>query len=157
MHGWFIASNTKQCIQLIIPVLEWRQNESDSVIGVSIICSKACSGTVERNHQSSVSLAFVRGIQRWPVEFLHKGPVTRKMFPFDDVIIFWNNHDLLALRMQCWITADGELRIISMQGSNPGWYRNTSDMMELRIQCYPNNIKRNKIVNLFSALGHHGR
>ena len=29
----------------------------------------------------------VRGIHRWPVNSPHKGPVTRKMFPFDDVIM----------------------------------------------------------------------
>ena len=38
-------------------------------------------------HQSSASLAFVRGIHRWPMNSPHKWPVTRKMFPFDDVII----------------------------------------------------------------------
>ena len=38
-------------------------------------------------HQSSVSLAFVRGIHRWPVNSPHKWPVTRKTFPFDDVIM----------------------------------------------------------------------
>ena len=36
---------------------------------------------------SSASLAFVRGIHRWPVNSPHNGPVTRKMFPFDDVIM----------------------------------------------------------------------
>ena len=40
-----------------------------------------------RKHQSSVPLAFVKGIHRWPVNSPHKGPVTRKMFPFDDVIM----------------------------------------------------------------------
>ena len=30
---------------------------------------------------------FVRGIHRSPVNSTHKGPVTRKMFPFDDVIV----------------------------------------------------------------------
>ena len=45
----------------------------------------------QRKHQSSASLAFVRGIQRWPVNSPHKGPVTRKMFPFDDVIV-WECH-----------------------------------------------------------------
>ena len=29
----------------------------------------------------------MRGIHRWPVNSPHKGPVTRKMFPFDDVIM----------------------------------------------------------------------
>ena len=40
-----------------------------------------------KKHESSASLAFVRGIDRWPVNSPHKGPVTRKMFPFDDVIM----------------------------------------------------------------------
>ena len=43
------------------------------------------SGTHQRKHQSSTSLAFVRGIHRWPVNYPHKVPVTQKMFPFDDV------------------------------------------------------------------------
>ena len=30
---------------------------------------------------------FVNGIPRWPVHSSHKGPVTRKMFPFDDFIM----------------------------------------------------------------------
>ena len=41
----------------------------------------------ERKHQSSASLAFVRGIPRRPVNSPHKWSVTRKMFPFDDVIM----------------------------------------------------------------------
>ena len=41
----------------------------------------------QRKHQSSASLAFVRGIHREPVNSPHKWPVTRKMFPFDDVIM----------------------------------------------------------------------
>ena len=36
---------------------------------------------------NSVSLAFVLGIHRGPVNSPHKWPVTRKMFPFDDVIL----------------------------------------------------------------------
>ena len=40
-----------------------------------------------KKHQSSLSLAFVRGIYCWPVDFSHKGPVMRKMLPFDDVIM----------------------------------------------------------------------
>ena len=45
------------------------------------------SGVDQRKHQSSASLAFVRGIHGWPVNFPHKWPVTWKMFPFDDVIM----------------------------------------------------------------------
>ena len=40
---------------------------------------------IKGKHQRSASLAFVQGIHWGPVNFPHKGPVTRKMFPFDDV------------------------------------------------------------------------
>ena len=36
---------------------------------------------------SSTSLAFVRGIHRWPVDSPHKGPLTRELFPFNYFII----------------------------------------------------------------------
>ena len=48
------------------------------------------SGADQRKHQSSASLAFVKGIHRSPVNSPQKGPVTRKMFPFDDVIMWWH-------------------------------------------------------------------
>ena len=44
-----------------------------------------------KEHQSSASLAFVKGIHRWLVDSPHKGPVTQKMVPFDDVITFHCN------------------------------------------------------------------
>ena len=46
------------------------------------------SGTDQRKHQSSASLAFVRGIHRWPVNSLHKWPVMQKIFPFDNIMHF---------------------------------------------------------------------
>ena len=57
------------------------------IAGVSIVYSTVCSGTDQRKHQRSASLAFVRGIHWWRVNSPHKGPVTRKMFQFDDVIM----------------------------------------------------------------------
>ena len=55
-------------------------------------------GTDQRKHQSSTSLAFVRGIHQWPVNSPHKGPVTLKMFPFDDVIMpCYNNRTYFCL------------------------------------------------------------
>ena len=50
--------------------------------------STVYSAADQRKYQSSVSLAFMRGIHRWPVNSPHKGPVARKMFPFDGVIMF---------------------------------------------------------------------
>ena len=40
----------------------------------------------QRKHQRSGPLAFMQGIHREPVNSPHKWPVTRKMFPFDDVM-----------------------------------------------------------------------
>ena len=60
---------------------------SSPITGVSIVYPNVCSGVDQRKHQRSASLAFVRGIHRWPANCPHKGPVTRKMFPFDDVIM----------------------------------------------------------------------
>ena len=60
---------------------------ASQITSLTIVYSTVYSGTDERKHQSSASLAFVRGIDRWPVNSPHKGPVTRKMFPFDDVIM----------------------------------------------------------------------
>ena len=53
----------------------------------TIVYSTVYSGKDERKHQSCASLALVRGIHRWPVNSPHKGPVMRKLFPFDDVIM----------------------------------------------------------------------
>ena len=54
---------------------------------LTIVYSGVYSGADQRKHQSSASRAFVWEIHRWPVNSPHKRPVTRKMFPFDDVII----------------------------------------------------------------------
>ena len=54
---------------------------------LTIVYSTVYSGVNQQKHQSSASLVFVWGIHRWPVNSRHKRPVTRKMFPFDDVII----------------------------------------------------------------------
>ena len=60
---------------------------ASQITSLTIVYSAFYWGTDERNHQSSTPLAFVRGIHRWPVNSTHKGPVTRKMFPFDDIIM----------------------------------------------------------------------
>ena len=49
------------------------------------VYSSVNSGAYKK-HQSSASLSFVWGIDRWPVNSPHKWPVTRKLFPSDDVI-----------------------------------------------------------------------
>ena len=57
------------------------------ITNLTIVYSTVYSGADQRKHQSSASLAFLRGIHRRPVNSPHKRPVTRKMFPFDDIIM----------------------------------------------------------------------
>ena len=57
---------------------------ASQITSLTIVYSTVYSDAIQRKHQSSASLAFVRGIPRT------KGTVTRKMFPYDDVImILW--------------------------------------------------------------------
>ena len=65
---------------------------ASQITSLAIVYSTVYSGADQRRHQSSASLAFVWGIHRGPVNSPHKWPVTRKMFPFDDVIMRWNYH-----------------------------------------------------------------
>ena len=64
---------------------------ASQITSLVIVYSTVYSGADQRQHQSSASLAFVLGIHRWPVNSPHKWPATRKMFPFDDVIMWWDN------------------------------------------------------------------
>ena len=85
--------------------LRWRHDGLDGVSNHDCLLNRLLTGADQRKHQSSASLAFVRGIHRWPV--------ARKMFPFGDVImilfcfvlffVFWggvskNEYELLNLR-----------------------------------------------------------
>ena len=66
------------------------------ITSLTIVYSTVYSGGDQRKRQSSASLAFVREIHRSPVNSSQKGPVTRKMFPFDlmtsscDVSTLWS-------------------------------------------------------------------
>ena len=57
------------------------------IMSITIVYSTVYSGADQGKYEWSASLAFVRGIYWWPLNSPHKWPVTRKMFPFDDVII----------------------------------------------------------------------
>ena len=85
--------------------LQRRHNGRDGVqiTSLTVVYSTVYSGADQGKHQSSASLAFVRGIHRSPVNSPHKWPVTRKMFPFDDVIM----EHLFRLRPHTWYTILG--------------------------------------------------
>ena len=61
---------------------------ASQITSLSIVYLTVYSDVDQRKRQNSASLAFVRGIHRGPVNSPHKWPVTRKMFPFDDVIMY---------------------------------------------------------------------
>ena len=70
--------------------LQWRHNGCD---GVSNHQPQDCLLTrLFRCRSKKISklrvTGFVRGIHRWPVNYPHKWPVTRKMLPFHDVIMY---------------------------------------------------------------------
>ena len=62
---------------------------ASQITSLTIVYSTVYSDADQRKHQRSASLTFVQWIRWWPVNSLHKGPVTQKMFPFDDVIMLY--------------------------------------------------------------------
>ena len=95
IHGWYLVY--RKCAGYVnqatvpFPLYSYliMSAIASQITAIPIVYSTVCSGNDQRKHQSSSSLAFVRGIRRWPVKSPHKGPVTRKMLPFDDFIIRW--------------------------------------------------------------------
>ena len=74
---------------------------ASQISSLTIVYSTVYAGADQRIYQSSASLAFVRGIHRWPVKSPHKGTVTRKMLPFDDIIMIWP--ELLPSTITVWL------------------------------------------------------
>ena len=103
-----VLSNMRTVTKMGIPIFEYIPyiyvyHHSDVVMGatasqitsLTIVYSTVYSGADQNKYQSSASLAIVRGIHRWLVNSLHKWPVTRRMFPFEDVImmVYLLNYD----------------------------------------------------------------
>ena len=86
------------------------------VTRVTIVYSTVCSGADQSQHQSSASLTFVRGIHQWPANAPLKGPVKRKILPFDDVIMTYNFRKMPFI-CRLWIKVDKALQpLISSHG-----------------------------------------
>ena len=81
MCGWFIDILHCHCSDVIMSAI------ASPIPASRLFTQPFIQGADQRKHQSSALLAFVRGIHRWPANYPHKEPVTRKMFPFDDVIM----------------------------------------------------------------------
>ena len=89
-YGFIITSS---CVDMIILPLFSHYSDVIKDVMVSQVTNLTIEyptvyiGTDQRKYQSSASLAFVSEIHWWPVNSPQKWPVTRKMFPFDDVIM----------------------------------------------------------------------
>ena len=68
-------------------VLQWRHNVCNGVSNHLRLDCLLNRFVRRRSKKTPAPLAFVRRIHRLPVNSPHKGPVTRKMFHFDDVIM----------------------------------------------------------------------
>ena len=138
------------------------------ITSLTIVYSNVYSGADQRKHQISVSLAFVRGIHRWPVNSPHKGPVTRKMIPFDDVVMccyktckhlrnfhrkikqeYWLN--VLQVRFNAW-TTNAVLWCISCLFVKEKALKRYKDMLWIYMLM---NIKYNKSAHSHSTLHAH--
>ena len=74
---------------------------ASQITSLTIVYSTVYSDADQRKHQSPASLSFVWGIHRGPVNSQHKWPVTRKMFPFDDVIMGWIQNVIWVAEQFC--------------------------------------------------------
>ena len=61
---------------------------ASQITSVSIAYSTVCSGAGQRKQYNSAPMTFVRGIHRWLADSPNKVPVTQKIFPVDDVIMY---------------------------------------------------------------------
>ena len=65
---------------------------ASQIAGIPIVYQTVCSGADQRKYQSSESLAFVRGIHRWPMNSPHKGNA-------ENVSIWWRHREILWLNL----------------------------------------------------------
>ena len=82
---WYISRDTCHYNDVIMGAM------ASQITSLTIVHSTVYSGVDQRKHELSASLALVRGSHRWPVNSPYKWPVTRKMFPFGDVIMLQPN------------------------------------------------------------------
>ena len=88
--GRYFKSGGVACVIHFLNLLQWRHNEPEAsqITSIKIVYSTVYSRRGSKKASKlRASLAFVRGIHRSPVNSPHKGQVTRKMFPFDNVMM----------------------------------------------------------------------
>ena len=85
-HRWLVSMSPWARFLTVVMFCDRWSAENCQQQYSDVIMSMMASDEKKKD-QSSASLAFAREIHRWPVNSPHKWPVTRKMFPFDDVIM----------------------------------------------------------------------
>ena len=109
-HAEFILVN----IKMYSYFLSFRYSDvtmnavAPQITGISIVCPTVCSDVHQRKYQSSASLAFVWEIHQWRADSSNKEPVTRKRFPFDDVIMS-RHRDEIGSWVSAWWKTRGRL------------------------------------------------
>ena len=88
--------------------LQWRHNEHGGVSNHQL--HESLLNRLFGNIKAPRQLPFVWEIHRWPVNSPHKGPVTRKMFPFEDVIMRLDSPKLFTNRTT-WVSHMHDLLI----------------------------------------------
>ena len=106
---------------------------ASQITSLTIVYSSVYSTADQRKHQSSASLAFVRVIHRGPVNYPHKWPVTRKMFPFDDVIM--TNNVRVNVRVSVRKLQFGSVNVNNITNSHLKWVQVT-DKSRYIIRCW---------------------
>ena len=97
IHLWYICNCQSVCDIMCCMYVLLCSHYNDIIMdtmasqitSLTIVYSTVYLDADQRKHQSSTSLAFVRGIHWGLVNSPHKWPVTRKMFPFDDIIVLF--------------------------------------------------------------------
>ena len=98
---------------------------ASQITSLTIVYSTITLSANHRKYPSSESLAFVRGIHRWPVNSPNKWAVTGKMFPFEDVIMVYPHTDMI---FYCHSSTG---YIGSQCGSGDKWLHLTGDYGQL--------------------------
>ena len=105
-----VTSETYFCSKRMASSVPYHYNDvimgamTSQITSLTIVYSIVYSGANQRKHQSSESLAFVRGIQRWQMNSPHKWPVTCQ-----NVSIWWRHHASMDFLLNAidvgWVTA----------------------------------------------------
>ena len=105
---------------------------ASQIISPTSVYSAIYSAADQSKHHSSASLAFVRGIHWSPVSSPHKWPVTRKIFPFDDVImcVWWyrseRRYNIRDHSVYGMVSAN-DSRLYKLMSSFNGWAHAQND------------------------------